>query len=293
MRNLFVFNCLMALCVSSSASALINSVPIATDPHIKTVLYSPNEVIKYTGYYTYQSNILFGEEEQLGTISMGIVGPWQVNPLGNRLFIKPVEEDATTNMTIITNKHTYFFELHAEHAKDINDKNIPYETRIVYQNDEANGNRVGNVLDRVPDLESEDINKFNFRYTVSGSNDVTPIRIFDDGEFTYFQFHDVNGEIPAFYNVDKEGNESIINYRARGPYIVVERVAAKFTLRHGTSVVCIFNEAMSDGKPKEKKSWFSRVFGGSSDTKTTSTPSNANSNSGSNGISSWFSSGSR
>lgn len=263
----------LMLAVSSYPGyALISPVPLAVDPHIKTVLYSPNELIKYTGYYTYQTNILFGEDEQIGTISLGISGLWQMNPVGNRLFIKPTEEDATTNMTLITNKHTYFFELHAEHAKDITDKNIPYELRIVYQNDETNGGRVGNGIDHVPDLESEDLSKFNFRYSISGSEEVSPLRIFDDGEFTYFQFHDINSDMPAFYTVDKEGNESIVNYRARGPYIVVERVAAKFTLRRGNSVVCVFNEAMTDGKPKEKKSWFSRLFGGSSNSSSSSSP---------------------
>ena len=63
----------------------------------------------------------------------------------------------------------------------------------------------------------------------------------------------------AFFLVDSMGNESIINFRARGPYIVVERVAPRFTLRHGNSVVCVFgNEAMTLKKPaKKSSSWFS------------------------------------
>lgn len=251
-----------------SADALISPMPIATDARIKTVIYSPNEVIKFTGYYRYQSNIQFGEDETISTISLGDSVPWQLNPVGNRLFLKPIEQLAETNMTVITNKHTYFFELHADDAKNIADKNLTFELRIVYPNEDvATG---GNALDHVPDLEQEDLSKYNFRYTISGDDNISPIRIFDDGEFTYFQFHDINGEVPAFYRVDKDGDESIINYRARGPYIVVERVEARFTLRHGKSVVCVFNEAMTAGRhhPPEKKesdkSWWDRWFGGSS-----------------------------
>lgn len=243
--------------------ALIAPVPLATDNRIKTVLYSPNEIIRFKGFYRYESNIEFGEDEQIGTISLGDSVAWQVNPVANRLFLKPIEQDATTNMTVITNKHTYFFELHASEAKDVTDKDLIFELRVLYPSDDVSASGIRNSIDHVPNLEKEDMSKFNFRYTISGSDDISPIRIFDDGEFTYFQFHNINGEIPAFFQVDKEGNESILNFRTRGPYIVVERVAPRYTLRHGKSIVCVFNEAMKDGKPAQK-SWFSGLFGGSS-----------------------------
>jgi len=229
--------------ISLPASAVLIPQPLATDPRIKVVAYAPNEVIKYTGYYRFQTSWEFAPDEEIGTISMGDSVAWQINPMGNRLFIKPVEQDATTNMTIITNKRTYLFELHAAEAKGVDDKNVAWILRFIYPGDESSYSV--NSMDHVPDLETEDMSHYNFRYTVSGSEDVTPLRIFDDGEFTYFEFKDKNGDVPAFYQVDSQGNESIINYRARGPYIVVERVAARFTLRHGNSVVCVFNEAMN------------------------------------------------
>ncbi len=225
------------------ASAIITPAPIASDARIKTMMYSPNDVYIYTGYYRFQSSILFGPDEEIGTISVGDAVPWVFNPVGNRLFLKPVEQDATTNMTLITNKHVYYFELHAAEAKNISDKNLTFELRFVYPEEGGSMLLANNSIDKVPDLEEEDLKKYNFNYTMTGSSDISPIRIFDDGEFTYFQFHDINADIPAFYKVDSQGNESLINFRARGPYIVVERVSAKYTLRLGNSVVCIFNEA--------------------------------------------------
>lgn len=252
MKNKFFWFLLFsAFLASEPVFALISPISIATDPRIKTVSYSPNEVIKFTGYYRYQSNIQFADDELIATISLGDSVAWQINPVGNRLFLKPIEQDATTNMTIITNKHTYFFELHADDAKDISDSKLIFELRIVYPG-ENNDQTVKNNIDHVPDLEQEDLNKYNFRYTISGSDEVAPIRIFDDGEFTYFQFHDINANIPAFFLVDKEGNESILNYRTRGSYIVVERVAPRYTLRHGNSIICVFNEAMVQGKKGNK-----------------------------------------
>ncbi|MDJ1407184.1 MAG: TrbG/VirB9 family P-type conjugative transfer protein [Candidatus Midichloria sp.] len=70
-----------------------------------------------------------------------------------------------------------------------------------------------------------------------------PLQIFDDGEFTYFKFRNINAEIPAIFLVDLDNREGIINYRIAGKYVVVERVAAKLTLRHGKSTICVFNES--------------------------------------------------
>ncbi len=233
---------LLMAAVCQPASALISPIPIATDARIKTIMYAPNEVYKFTGYYGYQTIIQFAQDEEIGTISIGDPSPWQVTPSGNRLFIKPIEKDATTNMTLITNKRTYFFELRAGNAKDVTDTNITFELNFVYPGEDNGVSQVSSI-DKVPDLAEEDLSKYNFKYTITGSDDIAPIRIFDDGEFTYFQFHDVNADIPAFYQVDKNGNEALINYRTRGPYIVVERVAARYTLRHGIDVLCVFNES--------------------------------------------------
>lgn len=243
----------MTVLASTPASAVLVPQPLATDPRIKVVAYAPNEVIKYTGYYRVQTSWEFAPDEEISTISMGDSTAWMLNPLGNRLFIKPTEQDATTNMTIITNKRVYLIELHAEEPKSIDDKNVTWVMRFIYPGDDI-GLTLNNSLDHVPDLETEDLTKYNFRYTVSGSEDITPLRIFDDGEFTYFEFRDKNGEIPAFYQVDSQNNESLINYRTRGPYIVVERVAPRFTLRHGNSVVCVFNETMNSRKQSASSS---------------------------------------
>ena len=240
---LFLGVCFLAILTSAPAFAVLVPQPLATDPRIKVVAWAPNEVIKYTGYYRVQTSWEFAPDEEIGTISMGDSVAWSISPMGNRLFIKPIEQDATTNMTIITNKRVYLIELHAADAKGIDDKNVTWILRFIYPEESL---AVNGGLDQVPDLEAEDLSKYNFRYTVSGSEDITPLRIFDDGEFTYFEFRDVNGEIPAFYQVDSQNNESLINYRTRGPYIVVERVASRFTLRHGVDVVCVFNEAMNN-----------------------------------------------
>lgn len=233
----------LSCAVAGSAWASRDARPLATDPRIKVIMYSPNEVFKFTGFLGYQSNIEFGPDEEILTISIGNSLSWNLVPNGNRLFIKPLDPDATTNMTLITNKRTYLFEMHSEETENIRDKNLTFSLRFVYPGEETE--LANNSLDvaPLPDIENEP-EKYNFRYSIRGSDFVAPIRIFDDGRFTYFEFRDKNAEVPAFFNVDAQGNESIINFRSRGDYIIVERVASRFTLRHGGDVVCVYNEAM-------------------------------------------------
>ena len=228
--------------MASPAMALQTPHAIATDSRIRTVRYSANEVYQFIGHYGYQSAIEFEEGEKVQTVSMGDSMSWLVNPSGNRLFLKPIEQNALTNMTVITDKRTYLFELHAEETKDIRDKNMVFAYRFIYpQADSSAVDYAG--TDSLPDIE-KDPQKYNFNYSIRGSNVIEPVRIFDDGDFTYFEFKDKNAEIPAFFRVDSVGNEELVNFRKRGNYIVVERLAARFTLRRGADIICVYNEKM-------------------------------------------------
>lgn len=242
--------CAALLLLPVAANATRESRPLPVDHRVRTVMYQPDEVYKFTGHYRYQTSIEFGRDEEIKTISMGDSTAWMVNPSGYRLFLKPVEQDATTNMTLITNKRTYLFELHASETDDINDPNMVFVMRFVYS-DGGDSQTLSRYLDSAPepDLENDGA-KFNRDYTMSGSEEIAPIRIFDDGEFTFFQFRDKNAEVPAFFWVDEQGNDNILNYRTRGNYIVVERVVNRYTLRHGNNIVCVFNEARIAGKKR-------------------------------------------
>lgn len=247
------------------ALALQEARPIATDSRIRTVRYNPNEVYDFVGHYGYQSLIEFSAEEEIQSVSVGDSVAWQVVPSGNKLFIKPVEQDALTNMTVVTTRGLYHFELHAEETENIRDKEMVFVLRFIYPDDQAGGvsNYIGN--NEVPDITDPEVLKtLNFNYSVAGPEFQAPIRVFDDGDFTYFQFRDHNSEIPAFFYVDPDGSEGMINFRTRGDYIVVERVSPAFTLRNGPYVLCIFNDAMPMPPrvaPVKDGDWLQRNFG--------------------------------
>ena len=64
---------------------------------------------------------------------------------------------------------------------------------------------------------------------------------------TYFEF---SGDTPAIFLVKKDRSETLVNYRREGDVIVVDKVAAQWTLRNGSQATCVFNlHAVEDPAP--------------------------------------------
>lgn len=245
MIRLYIKMTILILVFLPNANAIRESRPTAIDSRIRVLVYSPDDVFKFTGYYGYQASIELGDGEEVVSISMGDTTSWQIVPSGSRIFLKPIEQDATTNMTLITNKRTYFFELYADEAEDIRDPNMVFNVRFLYPDEEDSENIRSFAREaKGPDMSRPE--KYNFNYTISGHEDIAPIRVFDDGEFTYLQFRDRNSEIPSIFAVDEDLRESMVNYRlntSMGNTVVIEQVFKKMSVRIGKKIACLYNEA--------------------------------------------------
>jgi type IV secretion system protein VirB9 len=253
---LLIFGMCVVLLVPN-AFAVQEARPLPVDQRLRVITYNPLDVIKFTGHYEYQSSIVFEDGEVISTISMGTTTAWQIVPSGSRMFLKPIEENATTNMTVITNRRVYNFELHAREVDPemgINDDQLIFVMTFRYP--DSTSTTTGGVMffggnEIEPDLTEPE--KYNFNYTISGSEEISPLRIFDDGEFTYVQFSKRTADIPAFFRVAADGSESLVNYRVQGSYIVLERVVSQLTLRSGDEITCVYNETRPMRKVKKKK----------------------------------------
>ena len=174
---------LIIIFFTQNVFAIIESRPLPGDSRIRIMNYNPDDVFKFTGYYGYQTSIELSKDEEVNSISLGDTTSWQIVPSGYRIFIKPIEHDATTNMTLITNKRTYFFELYAEETEDIRDPNMAFNVRFRYPDeDEEQYLTSYSSQGSGPDLNHPE--KYNFNYSISGNEEIAPIKIFDDGEFT-------------------------------------------------------------------------------------------------------------
>ena len=266
----FFLTAFFLLLIASSSSA---QTPITTDSRIRTLVYNPNEVYELKFYYNYQSFIEFAEDEEIEMISIGEAFAWRLTPAGKRLFVRPLEIAAHTNMTIITNKRTYHFDIRSDEFNGKADEDLIYTVRFFYPQigqplpippQLAAPNPAAkqpaptrsiiktpipgaNVTERLPGIieRNPEGAELNFDYSLTGKSDnITPLKVYDDGHETFFQFKDDNLVIPSINSVDVNGNEQSLAYIIRDNYVVLPTTSRQFTLRLADSLLCIYNNKL-------------------------------------------------
>ncbi len=264
---------------ASFLSSVNAQTPITTDSRIRTLVYNPNEVYEIKFYYNYQSFIEFSEDEEIEMISIGEAFAWRLTPAGKRLFIRPLEIAAHTNMTIITNKRTYHFDIRSDEFNGKADEDLVYTIRFFYPQTgqplpippqlavpnvapkiippkttppkelvvEKTPIPIADVTKDIPGLISRnpDSAQLNFDYSLAGKSDnIVPLKVYDDSKETYFQFANDNLVIPSINSVDPSGNEQVLSYVIRDNFVVVPVTSRQFTLRLSDSLLCIYNNKM-------------------------------------------------
>jgi type IV secretion system protein VirB9 len=271
----------LALNFGLSLSAHANSIPLTSDSRIKTFVYSANDVFQVTVSYGFQASIEFGRGEHITTISMGSRHAWNVRPMDDRIFLRPIEADANTNMTVITNKRTYQFDLSSKLESEASTDEQVYVVRFFYPDSNFDQPRANfspsgfsspmastqplNFTNNIPTAQISQTaapnqipvptprnssptatwsENYNYDYTFTGPERIAPEKIFDDGQKTFFRFANGNALIPHIFVTDKLGDERRLNYSVKGEYVIVEERSAQFSLRLGKELVCVFNESL-------------------------------------------------
>jgi type IV secretion system protein VirB9 len=216
--------------------------PIAIDSRIKTYIYSENEVFRLVVHYGYQTSIEFADGEEIQTISVGNNYAWQLTPIGRRLFIKPLEENILTNMTILTNKRAYQFEVQSKLLSYTVDEELVYVVRFFYPEEDFDKNRP--QITAKEDNPIPVVKPFNFNYSLSGPDAIAPIKVFDDGINTFFKFDDNLPSLPKFESKQEEQYIELQPKR-RSDYIILNTIAPEFRLSQGNKIVTVYNESMN------------------------------------------------
>jgi type IV secretion system protein VirB9 len=184
----------LALASAAHAQATIQSVPSSSDPRIKQLMYDPDAIVQIRGQLGYELPIEFDPSERIENVSIGDSLSWQVTPnrKATMLFLKPMQKGNTTSMTVVTNQRIYSFLLTAVEASSRPDPNQMLRLRFIYPEPPAPPSPPP-PPPAPPPLQPSD---FNFDYKPSGAKALYPIRVFDDGKITYFQF-DTKKDAPA------------------------------------------------------------------------------------------------
>lgn len=239
-----VFVSLLLLLWPLALHAELVARPGRLDPRIRSLPYSAEQVFLVTGTYGLVTTILFGADEEITQVVAGDTISWQILTSADRrsLTLKPMEKDAVTNLSVVTTRRTYSFDLRVNDTKAM--QNQTFKLRFTYPEDAglkgtAELWKQAEAAQRNPNIKNIRRDKVNYDYGFKGSDGAKPLWVFDDGLKTFMKF---TGDIPAIFTVDGRRRESLVNYRREADYIVIDKVSRQWTLRFGTeSETCLFN----------------------------------------------------
>ena len=236
MKTALITSLALLVCSGAIQAATVPKA-VSEDSRVRVVRFNPNQVVEIDTAFGFATTVEFGTE-QIKTVVSGDTIGWQIVPQGNRLFIKPAEQPqagmSSTNVNVITDKHNYYL-----HLRSGSRKNPVFVVRFDYSQptDVAKSKAAAN---KAPTFRQN-----NYNYSQTKVKGIKIKSVFDDGQFTYFEF-DNRQSLPAIYLVNARGREELTNVRREGKYVVVEKTGRIFALRLGDIVKCIRNEDFKD-----------------------------------------------
>ena len=248
--------CLVLLSIPNLAQAAEDPRAGQLDARVRFVDYRPYQVVRVTGLLRHSIQIEFSPDEDILQAAIGNTVAWEAAPVGHILFLKPREQQEPTNMSVVTqrpdgSKRSYQFELASAEEDVGRQKPALYLLKYQYPADEAAKRKAealvaaeaAKVKQAEHMLAADEIGlPTNAHFTVQGSASFEPAAVSDNGKITTFVFPE-NMVIPAIYLVQGDGTESLVPKTVSGGEVRVHALAAKFILRQGDEVLCVFNEA--------------------------------------------------
>jgi type IV secretion system protein VirB9 len=245
-----------AALAASPAAALDTPKSGPSDPRIKVVDYDPWAVVKITGVFRTATQILLGADETILHVAVGDATGWDVAAEKNILFVKPKAARPPTNLIVTTSRggdtRNYTFELSTRAGSSArNTSDTVFGLRFRYPQDEkaaatsALTAQAAALERRILELKLDRAvveGRRNLNYAVQGATALQPSEVSDNGRFTVMRCPG-NQQVPAVYQVESSGTESLIPFDVRGEFVVVHAVVQQLRLRRGRDVLCIYNQA--------------------------------------------------
>jgi type IV secretion system protein VirB9 len=232
--------------VSFAALAVLGctSMSAAADTRIRSLPYDPDHIVQILGKAGIQSTIQFAPDERIENVAVGDSNAWQITPnhRASLLFVKPLAPRSRTNMTVVTDRRTYMFDLVA------GDKwTTPvYALKFTYRNEkppepEAKPGQSAPQLAvaAAPPSPTMTADKLHFDWQSKGYGKLVPSRVFDDGAAVYLSWNRET-PLPAILTISEDRKEGPLTYRMSGEYIVVSPIPQNMVLRYGNRMAVLW-----------------------------------------------------
>ena len=249
------FACASAAFALMAVPTLAQDAP-QDDPRLVTETFDESRVFVINGRVKVQTTIKFAPDEAIQNVAIGDSNAWQVQPnqAQSILFVKPLDPSARTNMTVVTNRRTYLFDLVSS------PRNAPqYVLQFRYPELEAaaaerllaEAEAKEAERDRVNGVELAAANDpyavadpatLNFNWSSEGASELLPTRIYDNG-LAVFMTWPGDAPIPSILIENEDGDAGPANWAQRGDTLVLDHVPRTIVLRSGDYAATLTNNA--------------------------------------------------
>lgn len=198
--------------VGAPASAQGAQYPASVaDPRLQTLRYDAGQVFPVRVPLGFQTTLILDPNERVENLALGDSDAWQVTPnrRGDHVFIKPLRATGTTNLTVVTDARVYIFELSTSYGPTAQ---TPYTIRFQYP-DAATAAGAADTSSTLPQSQ----------YRLSGSRDVQPLSVSDDGIRTFIEWGP-DQTLPAIFALDDRRREVLVNGHMRDGRYVIDAV---------------------------------------------------------------------
>lgn len=157
------------------------------------------------------------------------------------ILVKPTRAGIETNLVINTDRRTYLVELRSREK--------PYMPSVAWAYPEERTARA-RIAASTPVLPGPAERRY--RYRIEGDRPPwRPRAAFDDGRKVYIEFPRgiAQGELPPLFVIGPDGKPELVNYRAHGNLLIVDRLFAAAELRLGGDKQQKVRIVRSDGRP--------------------------------------------
>ncbi|MBR0752157.1 P-type conjugative transfer protein TrbG [Bradyrhizobium jicamae] len=214
--------------------------------------YSPGALYQIYAAPGQITDIALEEGEQLtgsGPIAAGDTVRWVVGDTESgsgdtrrvHILVKPTRASIETNLVVNTDRRTYLIELRSRER--------PYMPSVAWYYPETvrERSRLVALKPVIPDPAHR-----ISRYAIEGdSSPWRPLTAYDDGRKVYIEFPQgiVQGEMPPLFIIGPDGKTELVNYRAYGNVLIVDRLFAAAELRLGGEHQQKVRIVRTDGRP--------------------------------------------
>lgn len=202
-------------------------VPGNRDRRVTYATFVEGQVYAITTRLRTVTLIELGDGEKIQSVAIGDLESFKIDRLeGQNLFIlKPVIAGASTNVTVETNQHIYFFFV-TETSRGTPNFSVKFTV--------PGSRAVAGAGTEIPP-------SLPMTYKILKRRalpEFAPISISDDGRKTYFDIPP-GSAMPTVFRADAEGREYSVNAAVKDTRITVSTRSARWVLRYGDAYVCI------------------------------------------------------